>query len=340
MACSIPLIRSAALFPMIRWLRERDGPVRQRLRAADLAYVSDDAPERPVPLLNVFSSFRIMADEEGPDIGARSVGPQSLRDLGTFGGVVSGARTPRDALHRAAAALPRYSTHELLSFRQTPGGLCVQAGWSLVLDDTLTHLTQQFSAALVTALCLATGRQGAAPRIVRIRPHPVAGLEHLRPWFGAALAPAAEAMLEVDLADEVLGAPLAGDGPKAGTGFPAGWSALKGDLSCRHSVRLLLQSMASDPPVTVDRLARSGGISARSLQRLLAAEATSVRQLSDEIRREQALEALPGSNAALVSVARDLGYSAHSSLSRAVRRWTGHSPSAFRAAAAPHPPGK
>jgi AraC-like DNA-binding protein len=122
--------------------------------------------------------------------------------------------------------------------------------------------------------------------------------------------------------------------------LPAGWSALKGDLSCRQSVRLLLRSMASDPPVTVERLARSGGISARSLQRLLAAEATSVRQLSDEVRREQALGALPESEADLVSVARDLGYSEQSSLSRAVRRWTGHSPKAFRAAAAPRPAGE
>jgi AraC-like DNA-binding protein len=335
-ACSIPLIRSAALFPMIRWLRERNGEVRRRLGAADLGYACEGAPERPIPLMNAFAFFRIMAVEEGPDICVRSVDPRSLKDLGTFGAFVLGASTPNDALLRAAAALPRYSTHELLLFQKIPRGLCVRAGWSLALDDALMHMSQQFSAALVTALRVASGRPDAAPRRVRIRPDPVAGLEHLRPWTGAALAPAAEATLEVELDDEVLDAPFPGRGPGVGDGLPEECAPLKGDSSCSHSVRLLLRSMADDPPVSVDRLARGGGISARSLQRLLAAEATSVRRLADEVRREDALRALSGSSGALASVARELGYSEQSSLSRAVRLWTARSPTAFRDAPALH----
>ncbi len=330
MTRSIPLIRSAALFPMVRWLRENRRPVRQRLGAVDLGYLSEDAPERPIPLLNAFAFFRLMGREEGPDIGARVVGPCSLQDLGTFGQVITSAATPRDALHRAAAALPRYSTHELLSFRRTRGGLCIHAGWSIPLDDELMHLVQQFSAALMTALCLATGRADAAPRRVRIRPHPHAGLEHLRPWFGAALAPADEAVLEIEAADGVLDAPLPGHPSGTAGGPPVDWAILRGDPSCSQSLRLLLRSMAADPPTTVARLARSGGISTRSLQRRLTAEGTSVRTLLDEMRRESALGALPEGDAALASVAQMLGYAEQSSMSRAVRRWTGRSPRDMR----------
>lgn len=174
------------------------------------------------------------------------------------------------------------------------GRICLQAGWSIALDDELTHLTQQFTAGLVTALCLATGRPEATPRCIRIRPHRVAGIEHLRPWFGAALAPAANAVLEIDLGDDLLDAPLPAFGSASNAMLPEDWSALKGDLSCSQSVRLLLRSMASDPPTTVRRLARSGGISDRALQRLLTAEGTNVRQLIDEMRWEVTLEALPG----------------------------------------------
>lgn len=127
----IPLIRSASLFPMIRWLRENRRPVAQRLAAVDLGFVSEDAPERPIPLLGAFAFFRLMGREEGPDIGVRVVGPQSLQDLGTFGSVICGARTPREALQRAAIFLPRYSSHELLSFRRIAGGsACRPAGRS------------------------------------------------------------------------------------------------------------------------------------------------------------------------------------------------------------------
>lgn len=85
------------------------------------------------------------------------------------------------------------------------------------------------------------------------------------------------------------------------------------------------------PPTTVERLARGGGISARSLQRLLAAEGTCVRRLIDEMHRETILAALPGSASSLGSVAQHLGYSEQFSLSRAIRRWTGRSPRAIQA---------
>ena len=58
MANSIPLIRSAALFPMIRWLRANGRPVQERLRATDLGYVSEETPEVPIPLLAVLEFFR------------------------------------------------------------------------------------------------------------------------------------------------------------------------------------------------------------------------------------------------------------------------------------------
>ena len=208
MANTIPLIRSAALIPMIRWLRLNGRPVGELLRAADLGYVSEAAPERPVPLLSAFDFFRTAGALEGPDIGTRVVTANSLADLGNLGRLILGADTPRDALQRAAGALPKYSTHELLSLHRIAGGLCVRAGWSLILDDATMHLTQQFTARLIQAICGATERQGAAPRSVRICPHPVFGLEHLRPLFGSALDAATEATLEVDLDDDVLDARL------------------------------------------------------------------------------------------------------------------------------------
>ena len=336
MTRSIPLIRSAVLMPMIRWMRENGRPVQARLDAAGLGYASDAAPERPVPLLGVLELFRSMGALEGPDIGVRAVATSGLADLGTFGRLILEAGSPRDALQRAIAALPRYSTHELLSLHRRPGGLCVRAGWSLILDDTAMHLTQQFTAMLVHGLCAATGRPRAAPRSIRIRPHPDFGLNHLRPWFGPVLSMAEEATLDIDIDDDVLDAALP-VGQRSGFVAAADWAPLKGDGSFSQSVRLVMHGMADDAPVSIARLARSAGMSARSVQRLLTCEGTSFRRLSDQARRARALEALPAGLGSLSSVATVVGYSAQSSLSRAVRRWTGVPPKRWTPAMATPP---
>ena len=293
MTKAIPLIRSAVLFPMIRWLRENARPVDERLRAVDLGYLSDAAPERPVPLLHVFAFFRQMAREEGPDIAVRSAAQSGLGDLGVFGRYVEFAGTPREALARAATALPRYSSHEILFLERGSDGLGVRAGWSIALDDETLHLTQQFTAALVLGLCRATGRPDAPPQSVRLRPHPRYGVAHLRPWFGDAVAVGTEPVLEIDLPNDVLDRPLADHRAPLEGEPPCDWAPLKGDLSVAHSVKVLMAAMEADPPITLERLARSGSLSTRTLQRLLAAEGTCLRDLLDDMHRDRSLAMLP-----------------------------------------------
>ena len=335
MANSIPLIRSAVVAPMVRWLRANGRPVRDRLQAADLGFVSGDLPELPIPLLSVFEFFRKMAALEGPDISARVVTESSLSDLGNFGRVILGAGTPRDALRRARAALPRYSTHELVSLWPIRGGLHVQAGWSLLLDDETMHLTQQFTASLICGLYAATDRGLRAPRSVRMRPHPVFGLMHLQPIFGPALRASSDATLDIELDDDVLDAGLCLGGAEIGD-LPAQiWALLKGDSSFSHSVRLVLAALAAEPPASIARVAHAAGVSARTLQRILTSEGTSFRRLSDDLRRARALEALLIHRGAISALAADLDYAALSSLSRAVRRWTGNSPIKLRPSVAP-----
>jgi AraC-like DNA-binding protein len=334
-AKTIPLIRAAVLGPMIRWLRVNGLPVRERLQLADLGYISGDEPELPIPLYSVLGFFRKLAALEGPNFPARVITESSLADLGNFGCVILGSRTPREALLRVVAALPRYSTHELVALRPIRGGLCVQAGWSMALDDETMHLTQQFTASLVQGLYGATERGPAIPRSVRIRAHPAFGVEHLRPFFGAPLAVSNEATLAVDLDDDVLDARLLVGGPGAEKAPAEEWGFLNGDTSFSHSARLVLGAMIDEPAASFARLARASGMSARSLQRMLALDGTSFKQLSDELRHERALQALLAHPGAISAAAADVGYAAQSSLSRAVRRWTGSTPKSLRPTTAP-----
>ena len=204
----------------------------------------------------------------------------------------------------------------------------------MVLDGETMHLTQQFTGSLIQRLYAATERGPTTPRSIRIRAHPAFGIEHLRPFFGAPLAISNEATLAVDLDDDVLDATLlvGASGHEETPGEE--WDFLNGGSPFSHSARLVLGPMIHEPSTSLARLARASGISARSLQRMLTLEGTSFRQLSDELRRERALQALLANPGVISAAAADVGYTAQSSLSRAVRRWTGSSPKSLRPTAA------
>ncbi len=73
----------------------------------------------------------------------------------------------------------------------------------------------------------------------------------------------------------------------------------------------------------------------RALQRLLAAEGTTLTRLLDEVRRERAVHLITETELPFAQVAIRLGMREQSSLTRAVRRWFQTTPSKLRSS--PHP---
>lgn len=80
----------------------------------------------------------------------------------------------------------------------------------------------------------------------------------------------------------------------------------------------------------LETVAKSLGMSQRSLQRHLEMEGTSFRELTDTIRRSLASRYLRETNLNLKEIAFLLGFSELSSFSRAVKIWFGVSPSQYR----------
>ena len=72
------------------------------------------------------------------------------------------------------------------------------------------------------------------------------------------------------------------------------------------------------------------GLSARSLQRHLQGERTSLLALRNRARRERAEELLRHPDLPIKRIAHLLGYDSAPSFSRAFRRWTGRTPADFR----------
>lgn len=101
--------------------------------------------------------------------------------------------------------------------------------------------------------------------------------------------------------------------------------------SVAMQVRARLTEQLSSGHATQDSVANALHMSLRSLQRRLKEEGTSYKDLVDETRRELAAHYMAESHLSINEITYLLGFSEPSNFSRAFRRWTGRSPSAYRA---------
>lgn len=96
---------------------------------------------------------------------------------------------------------------------------------------------------------------------------------------------------------------------------------------------VVMAVLRGSSPIVADAstLARTLNMSVRTLQRQLRTMDVTFRVLRDRVRSEIAREALTDSNVSIASLARRLGYAEPTAFTTAFRRWTGSSPTEFRA---------
>lgn len=82
--------------------------------------------------------------------------------------------------------------------------------------------------------------------------------------------------------------------------------------------------------LSLEAIAQRLGTSARTLQRRLRDEATSLSELIDQVRRSVALQLMSNAVAGIAEVAYATGFSEPAAFHRAFKRWTGRTPAAFR----------
>ena len=315
---TIPVIRAAALIPLLKFLIQRRHPVEQILRDAGIGYVWIEDPYAPIPIKALEKVTARAAQLEGPDVACRAVTENSLRDIAALGAIALGARSPREAVLRVSAAIPGDAQSVL------------HDAWMLPIQAESLHVIQQFVASLVQMLVQRAVPDEPVIERLSIVPHPVHGLDHLRGWFAGNIVAAQRPVLEVTIRTAHLDAPyrqVARDRLPQLQKFP--WQRLR-DGTMAGSARFLLKAMLHDGVPTIERLSECADMSMRTLQRRFAEEGTSFSDLVEDVRRAAAMEALSRSDTTIGDVAANVGYSRQSSLTRAVRRWTGAPPIALR----------
>ncbi len=98
----------------------------------------------------------------------------------------------------------------------------------------------------------------------------------------------------------------------------------------RASVETEVQKLLPHGKAGKQYVARTLGLSERTLARKLAEEGTTYEQVVDQLRQSLALEYLKEPGVSLSQIAWLLGYEEATSFNHAFRRWTGRSPSEAR----------
>ncbi len=98
-----------------------------------------------------------------------------------------------------------------------------------------------------------------------------------------------------------------------------------------NQVRVRIVEFLSSGEPGLEKIARSMGMSRRSLNRGLQKERTSYRDLLEDVRRQLAARYILRQDLSVIEIAFLLGYADSSNFTRAFKRWFGDSPKGYRA---------
>ncbi|WP_448580408.1 helix-turn-helix domain-containing protein [Thermaurantiacus sp.] len=327
MSGSPPLLRASAVIPLELWLEAHGRPASELFRDVGLPPSPAAVPHRLVPMRAFITLLELFARTVGPDFGVRLTGPEALMRLDTPWRAIRTSGTIREALQKVSRTFHWHAPNVFFLANPVRGGLEVTEATPRPGSDQALHQVQQHVAGFVSCLGqLALG--WPLPGSYFITPHPVCGVEHLKPWLGPDVHPAEGNKLRIRIADDVLETAFPWQPEPECLLLPPGEPASPSGLA--ESLRLLIAGLVEDGQPGLDLLARSIGSSRRTLQRRLADEGTSYAALLDSARRDLALRQLHAPGTAISSIARVLGYRQASSLTRAVRRWADDSPRQLR----------
>jgi AraC-like DNA-binding protein len=327
MSGSVPLLRASAVIPLEMWLEAHGRAAAGLLLEAGLPPSPATVPDRLVSMYALIDLLVRFAETDGPDFGVRLASPAALAQLGTPWRAVRTSWTIREALQKVSRTFHWHAPNVFFLANPVPGGLEVTEATPRPGSDIALHQVQQHVAGFVSCLGqLTLGRP--LPASYFITPHPVSGVEHLKPWLGPDVHPAHGHNLRIRIADDRLDAAFPWQPEPECRLLPPGEPASSSGLA--ESLRLLIAGLVEDGQPGLDLLARSIGSTRRTLQRRLADEGVSYAALLDSARRNLALRQLHAPGIPISSIARELGYRQASSLTRAVRRWADDSPRQLR----------
>lgn len=272
---------------------------------------------------------------QDPSLAVRVGASFDLEALEAFGFLAMSCETLRDAYERTASVRALYNVGSRWEL-EVDGDLMrlIWLPWPLEVRSELARrsVNEYQVAEMLASICQMT-RRCLVPRRICFRhsaPRDVSVHQELlgrAPEFGARFDG-----FEAELA--WLAEPIRGSNVKLRAYFEKqcerSREAFSSDPAFTALVRQRLAASMHGARLSMAAVARSLGMSPRSLHRRLSDEGTSFNDLLDEVRRHFAEQYLARERLAISEVAYLVGFSDPSAFFKAFRRWTGVTPSEFR----------
>ncbi len=284
-------------------------------------------PNTYVPATAVDDQLAEIAAERGdPAFALTLARAATVRPLGLFGHMVWLSGTVRDALTRAAKFYAVVTHRTTLTLDESAGAIATLRMHPVTRTMKRGRILTEFPFASL-ALRARDATAGAfVLRAVRFT-HGGETTPIYAEVFGAPVTFGA-AHDELELTSAQLDLRLAGADPITSAALEAKIVQLTTSGPGRSAfVEKVRRAIAAnlDAELSPTAIARSLGISARTLRRHLEQEGLTLRTTLDEVRRERADELL-AAGAPVKEIAFALGFSEPSAFSRAYKRWTGMAP--------------
>jgi AraC-like DNA-binding protein len=327
---------AGTLGPMAGCVADMGGSIERVFRRAELPLGLLQAPETPVPLRDHFRLLMMGSRDVGDDfLGARVGRSATIDNLGVFGKWVTQAPTLYEAIARADASLPhslQSATRLVLRVKKR------RAVWSYEVDDPATEgrrnnelLALCYMVAVVQHYCGADW----SPDHIAIEGAPLRRTGALEGalnanvvFHDAASCIAFDARLLAVRAPSTprVASGLSDDDLEHAFGMPE-----PGNLVQTTAALIALDLLEGFP--SLDLVSKRLGMSGRTFQRRLSERGVQFSDLVGEALRRRAFKLLRIPGSTVTDVALSLGYNDAAHFARAFQRWTGTSPSRWRAEA-------
>jgi AraC-like DNA-binding protein len=327
----IELLHRSALCPAVALLNEIGAPTAALLRDEKLPTLGYDEPTGFVPTFSVWSFLDSSArSQEIPDIGFRIADTVGIHRAARWGPKVVRAPTLRHAISAMR-------THVRADMPNVEIALSIRGekAWFQRRHDTECRdlpgydLGEQYILGLMIQMVRLVEGASWRPRNVSVQ-------AKASQWRGPRPEFLREARIDFEAAwtaFELTRSALRRRLPPPPASPPVLAGPHAGELPAGDFPGTLYQALAPlvyerDLPIELGTEFLS--MSERSLRRRLTSEGTSWRRIVDRVRCDTALDLMEDPALSLMDIALEVGYSQQAHFTRAFRRWTGWTPSAYR----------
>jgi AraC-like DNA-binding protein len=330
-APAIPLIRVAAAGPLLALLSRREADTERYLERAAMPRAVLAHPTAFIPLRQLARVLsEAVAGEQKADLGLAAGREAHLEELGTYGRLATASRTIAEAIDSAVALMPAFSSGERWRSETIDGEFHLYHSFLGGLapgEVTSEHYTMSMIVNLVRRVAGPTWR----PREVHWQTdYSAAVVDH--EMFRGTRFKFARREACITIPTRLLDQPLPRVAAERLAVFDVEkWRASTPPADLLGALReVIAVASPHGGPARIERVAAALGLSVRTFQRRLERSGLCFEDVTKEMRLTQAVDLLTRTEARILDIALDLGYSDHAHFTSAFRGWMGLSPIEYR----------